>query len=131
MIKRLRRSVTHVPASQIPLLLTVGLVLGVFPVAGLPTVLCFLAAVVLRLNAPALQALNSITSPLQWFLLLPLARAGYWLCGEAAAGTGSWTARLASAAIHAVAGWACICIPLGALLYLTLRGVIPASDTRS
>lgn len=131
MIERFRRIVTDMPPSQVPLLLAVGLVLGVFPIAGVPTVLCLLAALVLRLNVPALQALNGITSPLQWFLLLPLARAGYWVCGEAAGETGSWTARVASAAVHAIAGWACICIPLGALLYLSLRSVIPASDTRS
>ncbi len=135
MIARLRRMVTDVPRRQIPSLFAVGLVLGVFPIAGVPTVLCLLAAFLLRLNIPALQALNSITWPLQVALLLPLARAGYWLCGEAAAGTGPWTARLASGMIHAIAGWACICIPIGALVYLlldwTLRGFIPASDTRS
>lgn len=119
-IARQRAALAELPIAQLPLLLPVGLVLGVFPIAGIPTVLCLLAASILRLNAPALQVLNSVTSPLQLVLLLPLARAGYWLCGEAMSTSGSWTAQAGSAALHAIAGWACICVPLGALLYAGL-----------
>lgn len=124
MMRRLRRIALNIPPRQIPLLLAVGLVLGTFPIAGVPTVLCLLAALILRLNAAALQALNSITAPLQLALLLPLARTGYWLCGEAITETGSWSSRAVSAAVHAIAAWAALCIPLGALLYVALRASI-------
>ena len=105
---------------QVAILLSVGLVLGVFPVLCIPTVLCLLAALGLRLNLVVLQALNNISSPLQLALLLPLERAGVWLCRGAVRANGSLACKLGAAALHAIAGWACICIPLGALLYLIL-----------
>ena len=97
-----------------------GLVLGVFPIAGCPTVLCLIAASRLRLNLPALQLLNGMSSPAQLALLLPLARAGAWLCGgwgELATSRSGW---LGAAAAHAVAGWVCLCVPCGAVLYVVL-----------
>ena len=120
---RFRASLKALSPEQVALLLSVGLVLGVFPIAGCPTVLCLLAAFGLRLDVAALQLLNSISSPLQLALLLPLVRTGAWLCGGAATG-GSAAGRLGAAAIQAIAGWACICIPLGALLYVILVFVL-------
>ena len=38
--------------------IALGFVLGVFPVPGCPTLLCALAALALRLNGPAVQAVN-------------------------------------------------------------------------
>jgi hypothetical protein len=117
---RFQASVAELTPQQVALLLSVGLVLGVFPILGCPTVLCLLAAFVLRLNPVALQLLNTISSPLQIALLLPLARIGSRLCGTATAGDGSWTGAIGSAALHAVAGWASICPLLGAVMYFTL-----------
>jgi hypothetical protein len=105
---------------EIALLLSVGLVLGVFPIMGFPTVFCLLAAFGLRLNWAALQLLNNVSSPLQLALLVPLARAGHKVCGGAVPAGGSWAGILGSAALHAVTGWACICIPAGAVLYVSL-----------
>ena len=120
LILRFRASVEDLSPEQLALLLTVGLVLGVFPVMGCPTILCLLAALGLRLNLAALQLLNNMSTPLQLALLLPLARAGTALCGGAASGGVSWTGILGLAALHAVTGWACICVPLGGMLYFTL-----------
>lgn len=117
---RFHASLMELTPEQAALLLSVGLVLGVFPIAGCPTILCLLAAFGLRLNVAALQLLNSATSPLQLALLLPLARAGRRLSGGAMFVGGSWTVRIGSAALHAITGWACICIPLGVLLYIGL-----------
>ena len=86
---------------------------------GIPTILCLVAAFVLRLNPAALQLLNSVASPLQVLLLLPLARIGSRLLGGGVA-AGSWAERLGLAALHAIAGWALVCIPLGVLLYIGL-----------
>ena len=117
---RLRASLQELSPDQVALLLSVGIVLGVFPIMGCPTVLCLLAACGLRLNVAALQLLNNISSPLQLALLLPLARAGAWLCRGAAATDGSLTGKLGAGALHAVVGWTCTCIPLGFVLYFTL-----------
>jgi uncharacterized protein (DUF2062 family) len=117
---RFRASLAEATPEQIALLISAGLLLGIFPIMGAPTVLCLLAAFLLRLNAAALQLLNNVSTPLQLALLLPLARAGAWLCGGRGSSSVSWTGKLGMAAMHAVAGWACICIPLAALLYVSL-----------
>ncbi|HEY2019504.1 MAG TPA: DUF2062 domain-containing protein [Bryobacteraceae bacterium] len=105
---------------QVALLLSVGLVLGVFPIVGCPTVLCLLAAFALRLNVAALQVLNNVSSPAQLALLLPLVRAGAWLCGGRVQSGASPVARLGAAAVQAVAGWALFCVPAGVVLYFIL-----------
>jgi uncharacterized protein (DUF2062 family) len=64
---RFRGSVAGRSPATIALILAVGLVLGVFPVYGLPTVLCVAAALVLRLNFSAVQIINQLVSPLQLF----------------------------------------------------------------
>jgi len=129
-VVRLQSYLADLSAEQIALLLSVGLVLGVFPIMGFPTVFCLLAAFGLRLNFPALQLLNNASSPLQIALLLPLARAGKSLCGGALPIGGSWMGTLGAAAVHAVAGWACICIPMGALLYVSLVGFLRTTMRR-
>ena len=95
--------------------LAVGLVFGVFPVYGCPTLLCAMAAVLFRLNLPAVQMVNQLSSPLQWVLVIPFARAGARILG----GHGGW--NLAGAARDAIAGWFCLSLPLGLILYLLLR----------
>jgi hypothetical protein len=120
-LDRLRSSVAELTPEDAALLISVGLVLGVFPVSGCPTVFCLLAAGGLRLSAPGLQVVNQASAPLQWALLLPLARCGSWLChGSGLRGAG-WMGTLGTAAVHAVAGWACVCVPLGIVFYFALR----------
>jgi hypothetical protein len=119
-VSRFRISIGKLSPEQAALLLSIGLVLGVFPIMGCPTILCLFAGFALRLNAPALQLLNSVTSPLQLVLLLPLERIGASLCGGVETNGTSSIGKLGLAAIHASAGWACICLPLGVLLYFLL-----------
>jgi uncharacterized protein (DUF2062 family) len=108
--------------NKIALIVAVGLVLGAFPVYGCPTILCCLAALALRLNLPALQLVSQIATPVQIALLLPLARTGSWIFGARAGFSGAvW---------NAVAGWACLSIPMGVLLYFTLGYVLRRSAPR-
>ncbi|HMD71185.1 MAG TPA: DUF2062 domain-containing protein [Bryobacteraceae bacterium] len=102
-----------------------ALLLGVFPVYGCPTLLCAAAAVLLRLNLPAMQLVNLLTSPLQLALLAPFG----WLGGRLvhvpaaeAAHPSAWqmAAGLGAALVHAVAGWCMVAAPLGIVLWLTL-----------
>ena len=74
----LRQGVTP---EKIALSVALGIALGVFPVIGMTTILCALAALVLRLNLPAIQIVNYFVYPLQIALLLPFYRAGQWLFG--------------------------------------------------
>lgn len=111
---RLCSTAAGLPPETIALSVAVGLVLGVFPVFGCPTLLCAAAAFVLRLNLPALQLINQLSSPLQLALLIPLGRFGAFVIGDRA----TWS--LVSVARNAILGWFCLCLPLGLLLYYSL-----------
>ena len=115
---RLLAAMEGLSPETMALMLAVGLVLGTFPVYGCPTVLCALAALALRLNVPALQLVNQLSTPLQIALLVPLARVGACIIGAPASST--FTFKLGAAVLQAVAGWCCICVPLGIALYFLL-----------
>jgi len=51
--------------------IALGAALGMFPVLGWTTALCLIAAIVLRLNLPAIQIVNYFVYPAQLALLLP------------------------------------------------------------
>lgn len=69
----LRQGVTP---EKIALSIALGFVLGVFPMLGSTTALCALAALLLRLNLPAIQIINYFVYPLQIVLLIPFFRLG-------------------------------------------------------
>jgi len=117
---RLETSVQELSPERAALLLAVGLVLGVFPMIGVPTVLCLLAGLGLRLNLAALQLLNSFSSPVQLALVLPLERAGAVLFRGAQLTPHSLAAQIGIGTIYAIAGWVCMCLPAGALLYAVM-----------
>src|SRR5215468_459852 len=73
---RFQASVAGLSAESIVVIVAAGLVLGVFPVYGCPTLLCMLAALVFRINLPAIQLVNQVCSPLQLALWIPLHRVG-------------------------------------------------------
>jgi uncharacterized protein (DUF2062 family) len=64
---------------RLALTLALGFAIGCIPVVGLPTALCALLAVALRLNLPAIQAANYAVMPLQLVLIAPFMRLGAWL----------------------------------------------------
>jgi uncharacterized protein (DUF2062 family) len=106
--------------ASIAAILAVGLVLGTFPVYGCPTVLCLLAALLFRLNTPALQLVNQLSSPLQLTLLIPFARTGERILGSPAASSTGILSQFGELTLQAIAGWFCIAVPLGVLLYIVL-----------
>jgi uncharacterized protein (DUF2062 family) len=113
-----------------------GSVLGVFPIFGCPTLLCSAAALMLRVNLPALQLVNYLVYPLQIALLMPFIRLGEYLFhGHSQAhgisisallhaNLGSAFLNLGATALHTVAAWFCICVPAGVLLYAILASVL-------
>lgn len=69
----LRQGVTP---EKIALSVALGAALGVFPAVGWSTTLCAIAAIVLRLNMPAIQIVNYFVYPAQIALLVPFFRWG-------------------------------------------------------
>ena len=74
----LRQGITP---EKIALSVALGVTLGVTPVLGSTSLLCVLAAVLLRLNLPAIQLVNFLVYPLQLVLLVPFIRLGEWIFG--------------------------------------------------
>jgi len=66
---------------KLALCVALGLVLGTFPMLGATTLLCTGAALLLRLNMPAIQLINYFAYPLQLGLFIPFIRAGEFLFG--------------------------------------------------
>ena len=64
---------------RLALTLALGFAVGCLPVVGLPTALCVVLAMVLKLNLPAIQAANYAVMPLQLVLIAPFVRFGGWL----------------------------------------------------
>ena len=77
-VELLRQGVTP---EKLALSLALGVALGVFPVLGTTTALCAIAALVLRLNLPAIQIVNYFVYPAQLGLLIPFFRLGEKLFG--------------------------------------------------
>ncbi len=118
-------------AEKVASILAVGLVLGTFPIFGCPMILCALASLILRLSFPALQVINQLSWPLQVALLIPCMRLGSRILGFRSLLGASATLRLGASALQAVAGWFCICVPLGIVLYFTVVSALRRYGARS
>lgn len=133
---------------KIALSLAFGIVLGIFPVLGSTTILCAAAALIFRLNLPAIQLVNYLIYPLQLFLLLPFIRVGEMLFRVAPlqlslaqilamvrADLPHAVATLWLAGVHAMSAWLLTGPPAILLLYFllsrALRQVAASSGLRS
>jgi uncharacterized protein (DUF2062 family) len=140
--KRLVRPIVQlliqgITPEKIALSLAFGIMLGVFPVLGTTSLLCLIAALLFRLNLPAVQLANILVNPLWFALLIPFIRAGERLFGAPPlAMTGSQILALAHAdflhsvsvlwlaSLRAAAAWLLVG-PLGIIvLYLILVPMI-------
>lgn len=134
----LRQGITP---EKIALSITLGLALGVIPVLGATSILCLLAAVLLRLNLPAIQLVNYIVYPLQFALLVPFIRMGQWIFADRAtkisaaqivhmirANTLAAIASLWTATMHALVAWLAVCSILVPILYLFLSAALRRID---
>jgi uncharacterized protein (DUF2062 family) len=106
---------------DLALVVAIGCVLGTFPVYGVPTLLCIIAARALRVNSVALLAVNQLTTPLQLALLVPFARVG-WHVSVSLEAPILW--RVAAAGLQAVTGWCLVAVPAGIVLHFALLYVV-------
>src|SRR5690348_18285154 len=129
-LELLRQGVTP---EKIALSISLGIALGLFPVLGTTTALCALAALLLRLNLPAIQIVNYFVYPAQIALLFPFFRLGEKLFGaqrlplSAAQILAMFRAHLWGATQflwttvwHAAIAWCLVAPPVAAILYLIL-----------
>lgn len=119
---------------RLALTLALGFAIGCLPVIGIPTALCLLVALGLRLNVPAIQAANYAAMPLQVALIFPFVRLGGWMFAsgtQPAFNTGllhasplklMWASG--SIAGEALAAWAITAIPTVVLMTLVLTALL-------
>lgn len=67
---------------DLALCIALGVGVGLFPVLGVSTPALTVAALVLRLNLPAIQIVSYAMSPVQLALIIPFMRFGEWVLGS-------------------------------------------------
>ena len=53
-----------------------GVILGIFPLFGVTTILCFAVAIAFRLNIPVIQLVNYLVAPIQLLFIIPFIKIG-------------------------------------------------------
>jgi uncharacterized protein (DUF2062 family) len=115
--------------------LALGFAIGCMPVVGIPTPLCFVVALALRLNLPAIQAANYAAWPTQLVLIVPFVHLGRRLCGvnsSRAIDAGALLhsspsvilSQMGTLAGQAMLAWLVIAIPAVALMTAILTKVL-------
>jgi uncharacterized protein (DUF2062 family) len=130
----LRQGVTP---EKIALSLAFGLGLGIIPILGVSTILCTVAALVWRLNLPAIQLVNYLASPIQLLLILPFVRVGEHMLGSPpqpitleagfallSSGILHAIVVLRDAIVHAALAWIVVGPPLIYGLYLIFKPLL-------
>ncbi|MES2854582.1 MAG: DUF2062 domain-containing protein [Bdellovibrionota bacterium] len=113
---------------ELALTVAFAVVLGVFPLIGFTTLLCFAFALVFRLNQPIIQVLNYVVAPLQLILIPVFLMIGEFLFGAehtsinpvkmVEAFSNDWRGFLVEygmAGAYAVFAWS-ICAPIGGFI---------------
>jgi uncharacterized protein (DUF2062 family) len=130
----LRQGVTP---EKIALTVALGAAIGLLPALGWSTPLCVIAAIILRLNLPAIQVVNYFMYPAQIALLVPFFRCGERLFRAphfpisvpqiyALFHAGAWLAikLLWTTIWHAIVVWGMMAPVFIALLYVILRPLL-------
>jgi uncharacterized protein (DUF2062 family) len=128
---------------RLALCVALGVVIGNIPILGVSTILCAMIALALRLNLPAIQAVQAAMAPTQLLLIIPFVRLGEWLLRaprqpvSVAAGialmrqgVGRAVAVLWDAIIHAAVAWLLIAPFVALLLYRLLAPVFGRAAAR-
>ena len=131
---------------RLALTLALGFAIGCIPVIGIPTPLCIMLALALRLNLPAIQAANYLAWPLQLVLIVPLTRLGGWLFASGPSRSAKLGALLYLSPVNlisqiisltgqALVGWLVIAVPAVVLMTFALTvllrrvpGLVAAGD---
>jgi uncharacterized protein (DUF2062 family) len=120
---------------RLALTLALGFAIGCIPVIGVPTAVCLVVALSLRLNMPAIQAANYAAMPFQVALIFPFVRLGGWLFSSNAhpamdAGISAHGSPMkliwasGSLAGEALAAWLLTAVPMVLVLTLILTAVL-------
>ncbi len=126
---------------KIALTIAVGGACALFPIFGTTTLLCFLVALILRLNQPIIQLLNQALWPLHVPAILWLVRLGEFIFGVPHqrfrvremyqlfwADSAQFFHKFGTIALHAIVAWALLAPFFIVLCYYPLLPVLRAID---
>lgn len=140
-LAQLRQGITP---DKLALTISIGAVLGIFPVLGSTTILCLSFAAVLRLNQPVMQVVNHCCYPLQLILIPVFIRFGErifraspisfsmaQLLGEFRAGPLRFFQEFASTFLHCMTAWAILAPWAGVIIYFGTRPMLRAAARKT
>ena len=122
---------------------SLGFILGLFPILGVTTPIGFLLAFVFRLNAAALQLVNYLVYPIQLALIIPFIKFGIWMFDVKGIdySLGELLTYMQSDFLGAlkelwfvyflgVFAWMIFVIPMGVIVFLISRNVFQRAKSR-
>lgn len=120
--------------NKLALSVSLGFVFGLFPVVGITTILCLIIALVFKLNVAAIQLINYFVYPLQLLFIIPLINLGSnWLDINPIPYSISELVDLVKndfflalkqlwlAHLMGIFAWLIIIVPIGMIIYFSLR----------
>jgi len=134
LLGQLRQGITP---QKIALTIAIGITVGLFPVLGSTTLLCFLAGLLLKLNQPIIQLVNYLVYPLQFAGIYFFIRIGEWLTRtppvpfsipgllqQFRAAPLHFFQQFGMTALRGVLAWTLIAPPAAALLYFIFLPIL-------
>jgi uncharacterized protein (DUF2062 family) len=119
--------------AQLAVSISLGALIGTFPLIGVTSVLCFIIAWVFRLNIVIIQAVNWLVSPLQIVLIVPFYQMGKYVFGSTQHFSEKEITNLLTSfdfALHlnnflhlqvtAIYGWLMAGLPFAVIIYVTV-----------
>lgn len=140
LLDQLRQGVSP---EKLALALTLGALIGIFPIIGSSTILCVVAGVVLKLNQPAMQVANYLAYPLQIPLVFVFVRIGETILGaphvsfsvpelmrEFNRDPEAFARQFGMTGLRGIFAWAILAVPLGLLIYTIVRPLAARATER-
>jgi hypothetical protein len=131
-------------AGKIAVSLSVGAMIGIWPIPWTSTAACAVVGPVLRLHIPSLLFANFMVTSLQYLLLIPFLQAGAWLFQAGplpfsldqvkavlAQGVGHTMSVLGGSILRAFVVWLLITPVVVTLLYLVLKPLMARLKARA
>lgn len=139
-IKQLTQGIS---ANQLAWTIAIACALGIFPVMGTTSVVCFFAATWWRLNQPVMQVVCHTLWPVHLALILPFIKLGQWLLGsppitgsipillkEFFSNPGQFARDYWLAACQGIVAWLIVAIPLVFVVRLITLPLLRVTATR-
>lgn len=139
----LKQLTQGISAEKLAWTIAIGCGLGIFPIMGTTSLVCFLAAIALGLNQPVIQVVCHALWVAHLALILPFIKLGQWIHGadpitasipellkEFFASPWQFTQDYGLAAWHGIVAWALVAIPLTLLIRLITLPLLRVAASR-